>query len=82
MKHPFSMQLSSEGILELTQEELTEVNGGMSKPSITFGYYEGGTMTTYAIGEEGGKPPINKPTDPIMTTLAVGEEGGIKPILR
>jgi hypothetical protein len=36
----------------------------------------GGTVTTQAVGEEGGVTVPGRPREPIYTTQAVGEEGG------
>ena len=75
MRHPFDLDPAELAAIDLdfeeqlTDEEATQVGGGLS------------IATTLALGEEGGcwpKPlPKPIPIDPCVTTKALGEEGGI-----
>ncbi len=65
MKHPFAAPLEMSAIKELNEQETQMVGGGMRPINPP-------TVTTLAIGEEGGSPICG----PIFTTLAIGEEGG------
>ncbi len=75
MGHPFDLDpaqleaIDLDFAEQLTDEEATQVGGGLS------------IATTRAIGEEGGcwpKPlPKPIPIDPPITSKALGEEGGI-----
>ena len=63
MRHPFDLEIADlqeieSRIEELTPEETETVTGGLT------------LITTYVVGEEGGRNPIK------ITTMAVGEEGG------
>ncbi len=80
MSHPFDLDISDlEAIKldfeeEVTDQEAATVGGGRKVVN------GGGSVTTLALGEEGGsiQPiiPIIQPELPIYTTLAMGEEGG------
>jgi hypothetical protein len=53
---------------ELPAEALEKVQGGLPVVTTLAVGEEGGTVTTKAVGEECGSPP--------MTTMALGEESG------
>jgi hypothetical protein len=84
MNHPFGLDISDleaielNTIEELTDEQATLVQGGLTIATTEAVGEEGGDVTTQALGEEGGDVTTQALGEEggDVTTLALGEEGG------